>query len=38
MKKRKIFEIGDDGGCDKAISASASIGYVHKRELKKMRK
>ena len=25
----------DDGGCDKAISASASIGYVRKFELKK---
>jgi len=38
MKKRKIFEIGDDDGCGEAISASASIGYVRKRELKKVRK
>jgi hypothetical protein len=30
--------MGDDNGCDKAISASASIGYVRKRELKKMGK
>ena len=34
-KKRKNFEIGNDNGCGEAISASVSIGYVRKRELKK---
>ena len=38
MKKRKVFEMGDDNGCGEAISASVSVGYVRKRELKKMRK
>ena len=37
-KKEKIFETGDDGGCGEAISACVSIGYVRKRELKKVRK
>jgi hypothetical protein len=27
--------MGDDNGCDKAISACVSISYVHKFELKK---
>jgi len=38
MKKRKNFKMGDDGGCEEAVSAFLSVGYVRKRELKKMRK
>ena len=38
MKKIKIFEMGDNNGCNVIVSACVSIGYVRKFELKKGQK